>query len=1336
VPSGRHLEEQFEASKPKLIRTEVVNQAPLALPKGKLVKGEPSIPPLIKVRRNEFQLSAEDSPRESLGLNREVLASLRSAMPGTSNIPAAFLHQPRERVLRRSIKDFDPGLAMQDPGQLGQNVDSVQLINFKGQNLEKVPKLWPNVARYALSLRVLVLSGCGLSKLDPIELPNLRLLDFSDNVLSKDTVLLSFLKGCLALQELDFRGNPIKDILSVIERVTALLPSLELVNGTTVELEARVRYVEAHHKRGKTFAQTVRWEWTVCSLSGVADSQLWEPQNIRKLILPKCNLAVFHVKPFVNLEILDLSDNLISNVVDSGISFCEALRVCDLRQNAIAKRDQLVAFQFNLYLKQLFLMGNEVAKLKEYRTFIIVSTRACYGSNRASGILEIDGVRVTLEERCAAIDVHSQKTVDVESLRWQLTCIEFFGRAQVESQAALAKYCILPLKSLSMANLEHFVKLRVLDLSRNSLTSVTGLEKLVSLIYLDLSNNPKLNLGQVLPQLTCSTLHQVVFFDDSKNHARSDPTKPVYRNQVLSALLLSNPNLNYVDEILISPIERVDTYARSGAADVELYRFRLACALQAMKLPRVLHPAYLDPEKKPYRYDLVTSLTNLADFGLTVANFVSFVALKELCLRNNKLTDIFELGLRGLVNLKKLDVANNLIRAPLPALAGFLDDLSSLQLVALSGNPCLKTSEDRAKLISLIRCMKEDFPHLRSIDTEITIRERVSVLVDAGAVSVDEGDNLRFRAIALQFIPIGIPAEQVTRLDFSNTGLRAAGLAKYVNLRVLLLKGNDIKWLSSIQGLEEMSRLEVLDLRNNLLSNLTEFSRLIESKLQSLQAIGLSGNKFRKDYRNQMLSDLRYLHLRKSALSSIDDEEITPAELFVAAQAAGTTKMIKDLQQFRFDIAFIRRSPDVPNRNLITELDLSSVGLELLNLDSFPNLKRVSLANNALNGKTLAASQIGTLRFLAFLNLNNNKVRNIETMTTILSELKDLVDLSFLGNPCCGGLSRVEIGKRFERLNDPQCKLLYLNEQELTVEERCEIAVAQGRKDLDLFRLQFCLFQRRVRDDIQSLSLSSCGLRTCAGLQAFTLLVSLDLSGNKMIVLEKSVFACLTALRYLDVCDNDFTCSLVELTDALSTCRQLETLKILHSLRDGSTARRNQYIVLVFESLPSCLKLDGHQRIVGEKDELASSYVPSSDKRVSVHGVHGPRGVLSDKQRNKKKSFRKVRPRKGSSPVIPRIPMVAMQNSESDSPKDDTPGSPSSSSSGSKDMTGTLHELPTKSRTPGREGATVGPSKSPGRETKYLFAFFVFCCLLFVLLFVCSFCAFFGVNWWSKVSWS
>lgn len=152
-------------------------------------------------------------------------------------------------------------------------------------------------------------------------------------------------------------------------------------------------------------------------------------------------------------------------------------------------------------------------------------------------------------------------------------------------------------------------------------------------------------------QLVCTTLQQVSFFvssDAQRGHARGD-LRGVYRSQVLNALLLKNPKLNYVDEILITPAERVETMARVwvDTAEVEQYRFRLGVALHAMKvtrekavflrrateacvqLPRVLHPSALVPQKRPFDSAAVLSLANLKDFGLSShVDFSAFVSLR------------------------------------------------------------------------------------------------------------------------------------------------------------------------------------------------------------------------------------------------------------------------------------------------------------------------------------------------------------------------------------------------------------------------------------------------------------------------------------------------------------------------------------------------------------------------------------------------------------------------------------------------------------------------------------------------------------------------------------
>ena len=1189
-------------------------------------------------------------------------------MAGRQEPPAAF-QNPRDPI-RYSTNEFGiqaSTLTLTDPTEIGMRTDVVVGIFLSGSSLTQMTKMWSHIQKYT-SLSSLVVKGCGISKLDSIDIPTLRLLNLADNQISREVALVKFLKPLQGLRELDLRGNPVKDMAAVADKATGILARLEVINGADIELESRVKCVETLRKNGRALAPNVRWDWTITALPGIMDRPLWDPLNIRKLILPNTNLTVFHVRPFRNLEALDLSCNSISTLTDSGLAYCEALRVCDFRQNAITKRDQLMAVQFNLELRMLNLSGNEVTKVKDYRSYVISATRACSGDGRTTGLLVLDGVDVTLEERCASFAQHAPpqtKAADHDLLRWRLTAISYFGRAELALHPEEARFCILPDKKLAIAELQTLENLRVLDLSRNALSSLVGISKLTHLISVDLSDNPKLNLTSILPQFSGSSLQQVVFQEtDDKRHARGDPLKPVYRNQILQALLMANPHLNYIDEILVTPTERIETYAHTGAsaADVELYRFRLGCALQSMKLPRLLHPSFLDPARKVYARESVTNLSNMNGFGLSTADFSPFNALQVLNLRDNKIADFESLNLHKLKRLKKLDLSDNLIQAKLHVIGFFLDDMKSLRVLALAGNPCMRTADDRAKLIACMESMKLETPYLRRLDQDpITIRERMQVLSSEGVMTREAADELRIRSIAVNRLPLNLDCELVTQLDFSDTGLRAIGLSKYCNLQVLLLRGNSIRTIQSVQGIASLSKLEVLDLRDNELSNFSEIALAVEHSWVQLQALGLSGNKLPKEYRQQLLTILKYLPMRKSPFVSMDDTEITPDELFAAAQRAGTLKTVKNLQQFRFDLAFIRRVPDT---TVVSELDLSKAGLELLNLDGFPQLRKLSLAHNSLSNKFLVASQVATLTALYWLDLRFNKIRNLESLATCLAPLTNLVDLSFVGNPCCGNLSRTDVGKRFERFLEPSVPLVYLNDAELTVEERCDIASALGKKEIDLFRLQFCAFQRNVNEEATTLDLSLCGLRTLGGLQIFTNLVSLNLSGNGATVFEKFVFAYMPSLKYLDLHNNSLDCSLVVLTESLGSCSQLSTLFILNSLSDGSTARRNQYLVSVFQAIPSCMKLDGHKRSLDEDIGAAAvalslASVKGMGPRASLSGLSSRPTALNSAnsiEKRKRKSLRRVRVsgiasgdsiRKSSSnaasPPLSRVPKISVK---------------------------------------------------------------------------------------------
>lgn len=332
------------------------------------------------------------------------------------------------------------------------------------------------------------------------------------------------------------------------------------------------------------------------------------------------------------------------------------------------------------------------------------------------------------------------------------------------------------------------------------------------------------------------------------------------------------------------------------------------------------------------------------------------------------------------------------------------------------------------------------------------------------------------------------------------------------------------------------------------------------------------------------------------------------------------------------------------SRDLITELDLSFSGLEGLDLSSFPLMKRLSLANNAISCKSLSVSGISKLSELFFLDLSNNKLKSMDRVSVIMTPLVHLVYLDITGNACCEKLTRVEIGKKLERLRDPRCCFSHLNKEELKVEERCQIALQLNVEDIDRFRLSFCLYQRKADESCTSLHLGGCGLFSTSGLESFTNLVALDVSSNQMV--EWNSFPALRELMYLDLRDNTLKCTLSDLTHSLEHCRKLQVLHILRSLKNGTTDKRNEYLVFVFDSLPSVLKLDGHKRVtsgVEEEDDGMVDMDVNQDqmsRRVSLSSLPNASSPFAKpenlhKQARKKSHQRKMKDAPTTSPVPP-----------------------------------------------------------------------------------------------------
>jgi hypothetical protein len=76
-------------------------------------------------------------------------------------------------------------------------------------------------------------------------------------------------------------------------------------------------------------------------------------------------------------------------------------------------------------------------------------------------------------------------------------------------------------------------------------------------------------------------------------------------------------------------------------------------------------------------------------------------------------------------------------------------------------------------------------------------------------------------------------------LDLNDAGFVKVDLRKFVNLEILLLRNNRLPTVDDT-GIHSLSKLVVLDLRDNLISKMEEFVALVRA-LPSLTTLGMGG---------------------------------------------------------------------------------------------------------------------------------------------------------------------------------------------------------------------------------------------------------------------------------------------------------------------------------------------------------------------------------------------------------------------------------------------------------------------------------------------------------------
>ncbi|KYR02955.1 hypothetical protein DLAC_00438 [Tieghemostelium lacteum] len=903
-------------------------------------------------------------------------------------------------------------------------------------------------------LETLILKSLNIGSIQKAHLPKLRFCDLSNNKIRSLHSMRKLINSSPNMEVLDLTGNPLamKEEEIYIYRLLGKLPQLEILNKKTVTIENRLKSLSGHKR---AILEQIRWELHLDQLAEIRQLRPietgWRPQNIQQINLPNQQLGFFYVGNMPNLRSLDLSGNLLTDISSAGLEKCDHLLFVNFRNNQListADHTPLSVIALMPSLQCIKLDGNP--RCQNYRSKLIYLGRNSKGTNRSTGLIQIDSQVVTREEKIAAIELYEPGQVDsAASYLWKLLLIERFGHKQLQTIPDFLAY----VKSLELArcnvmraDLSVFHQLEVLDLSQNKLTHLQGLSSLVRLRVLNLFDNPDLLTGPVISQMVAlESLESFIFHVSNPTHQRNGSKD--YRRSVLAGILLKNRNLSLLDNNVISFDERVQSYLDNNfpIEIVEKYRFFLALTVNCtLPFNRGLYP---DQVEIGSQYDplVITSLLRLRSWSLTspAMNLRVFENVQEIDLSNNRLTDCLNIGLQSLVNLTKLSLINNQLANPILLIAQLLDGMQSLEIIALRGNPIMMKPEHRLSLIGHMSTMKQLDHTLKVIDTEITIYDKVEGWKLSGG-SITEAESFKLSYICM-IRDLNIYDYQIQNLELSDCALEYLDVTNLVNLKTLLLPNNRFRQMQSIKSLHALHDLFALDLRYNQFEQMLDMALGIQPLL-SLRVLGIYGNPFPKSsitYRIQFLSLVPGLFKQhQHPLSILDSQEIHPEEL-VESSLLVQTCPCQDKREYLFHISMLRKAPTVPFE-MLTELDLSNCKISILVLRSLTKLVVLSLSDNLITDSTLRDSGINNLQELKALDIRNNHLKDLSNLCKIV-DLLNIESLFVEENSCFDKDNQKSRIKFFKKCSNSKVitTLKYLNGNQVTSvdTEKLEIPV-------------------------------------------------------------------------------------------------------------------------------------------------------------------------------------------------------------------------------------------------------------------------------------------------------
>lgn len=614
------------------------------------------------------------------------------------------------------------------------------------------------------------------------------------------------------------------------------------------------------------------------------------------------------------------------------------------------------------------------------------------------------------------------------------------------------------------------------------------------------------------------------------------------RRKLLVALLPGHDHLYAVEGVPLTQDERIAAYAQAGGGfhAEPVLRFRLACLVSAVSensgcLSPSLPSAFLSfaedalPPGKQYVPGLVATLHGLCGRGLvsSACDFRMFPALRELSIAGNRLETLAGMGLEALKNLAYLDVADNALEMPIMAIGELIDNLPALREIFLEGNPCMRAPGARSNLLASMTCIERMDCHVYVIDTLITLDERCTAWKRRGW---DEAtaENLRGEA-AVEAAALGEPPLTVKALVLAGSRLRTVNLNAFTSLTELDLSRNLLADVASA-GIARMQALRTLNLSHNLLEDPAQVMGLA-SQLASLVNLDTRGNPFAPDpeastekqlakFRvRQLLPLLPRLMREDDPLELLDGAVVELDEILEVFGAR-----LADPEALRFAKETFRARRRMAETGSTT-LGLANRGLKVLAFTPalLQGVRTLDLRRNALDATAVSRPGLASPSLLV-LALDGNAIKDISAIALAANRCPALEVLQCRGNPCYPD----DDGKRMALLSlldavahKTDAPFARLNDQPVTTEERLEAHPHTDQREA--FRLDLVCAELGVKDrSVERLVLVDKNLvRVQSNISFFTNLVELNLSNNKIEIIEPGTLDNLDRLTSLDLSFNE-----------------------------------------------------------------------------------------------------------------------------------------------------------------------------------------------------------------------